>query len=431
MLHLAVRYADPRSMPKRGGIRLTLALAALLVFVVLPQTVAFLLEWLWFGAIGYRSVYLTGLRAQASLGTFVVAAAFAVLSGTCGWRFRPSPARTSCSPAAPAAGTVQPAIIQREHLFRITGLACLAVSVLMGLVAGSEWLSWLQFWHHVPFGIVDPILGHDIGFYIFRLPMLEFGEQLLMTLLIFSFIGSAVAYVLAGTLNYSRRGGVSVASKARVHLSLLAAAFFLALAYHAYLDIPHLLTTLGGAGTVHGASYTDVMARLPALRVLVAGVVRGGGAGGLQRIFASAVAAACGAGALLDHRLRRRDLRCRPFNASSSPRTSKRRKRRTCCTTSRARGARSTWAPYSPGALWRCRAHPGRYRRQRRHHQECPPVGSPAAAGHLRANPGTAHLLRLRLRGQRSLHDQRRAPASHVVGARAEQCEPPQQDLDQ
>ena len=46
----------------------------------------------------------------------------------------------------------------------------------MGLVAGSEWLPWLQFWHGVPFGIADPILGHDIGFYVFRLPMLELGE---------------------------------------------------------------------------------------------------------------------------------------------------------------------------------------------------------------------------------------------------------------
>jgi len=188
-------------MPKRGGIRLTLALAALLVFVVLPQTVAFLLEWLWFGAIGYRSVYLTGLRAQASLGTFVVAAAFAVLFGNLWVAISSIASPYIVLAGRSGAGTVQPAIIQREHLFRITGLACLAVSVLMGLVAGSEWLSWLQFWHHVPFGIVDPILGHDIGFYIFRLPMLEFGEQLLMTLLIFSFIGSAVAYVLAGTLN--------------------------------------------------------------------------------------------------------------------------------------------------------------------------------------------------------------------------------------
>ena len=113
MLHLAVRYADPRSMPKRGGIRLTLALAALLVFVVLPQTVAFLLEWLWFGAIGYRSVYLTGLRAQASLGTFVVAAAFAVLFGNL-WVAISSIASPYIVLAGRSGGsTVQPAIIQR------------------------------------------------------------------------------------------------------------------------------------------------------------------------------------------------------------------------------------------------------------------------------------------------------------------------------
>src|SRR4051812_17874333 len=68
-------------MPKRGGIRLTLALAALLIFIILPQTVDFLLQWLWFGSVGYRSVFLTGLRAQASLGTFVVGAAFTVLLG--------------------------------------------------------------------------------------------------------------------------------------------------------------------------------------------------------------------------------------------------------------------------------------------------------------------------------------------------------------
>ena len=43
-------------------------------------------------------------------------------------------------------------------------------------------------------------------------------------------IGSAAAYVLAGALNFTKRGGVSVAGKARLHLSLLVAAFFLLLA---------------------------------------------------------------------------------------------------------------------------------------------------------------------------------------------------------
>src|ERR1700674_5100053 len=105
--------------------------------------------------------------------------------------------------------------------------------------------------------------------------MFDLADELAMTLLILSFVGSAAAYVLAGALNITKRFGISVAGRARWHLSLLAAAFLVALAVHAYLDIPHLLTTAAGPGTVHGASYADVMARLPALRVLVVVTVLG------------------------------------------------------------------------------------------------------------------------------------------------------------
>lgn len=254
-------------MARRGSFRLTLILLALFAFIVLPSAVDFLMEWLWFGSVGYRNVFVTGLRAQASLGTFVFAVAFAVLFGNL-WVAVSSIAGPYIV-LGTGAGTVQPAMVRREQLRRVVGLACLAVSFVMGLIAGSEWLGWLRFWHGVPFGVIDPILGHDVSFYVFRLPMLDLADQFAMVLLIFSFVGSAAAYVLAGALNFTRRGGVSVARKARVHLSLLAAAFFLALAYDAYLDIPHLLTTVAGPGTVHGASYADVMARLPALRILV------------------------------------------------------------------------------------------------------------------------------------------------------------------
>ena len=254
-------------MPRRGSVRLTLALLALFAFIVLPSAVTFLMKWLWFGSVGYRQVFMTGLRAQASLGMFVFVVAFFVLYGNL-W-VAVSSIASPYIVLGTGAGTVQPAMVRREQLRRLTGVACLVVAFLMGLVAGSEWLPWLQFWHGVPFGIADPILGHDIGFYIFRLPLLDLADQFAMTLLIFSFVGSAAAYVLAGALDFSKGRGVSVGARARGHLSLIAAAFFLALAYHAYLDIPHLLTTSAGPGTVHGASYADVVARLPALGALV------------------------------------------------------------------------------------------------------------------------------------------------------------------
>ena len=62
-------------------LRPVLAIVAVVAFIVLPNLVDFLLEWLWFGAIGYRDVFVTSLRAQASLGSFVLHFAFLGLYG--------------------------------------------------------------------------------------------------------------------------------------------------------------------------------------------------------------------------------------------------------------------------------------------------------------------------------------------------------------
>ena len=123
-------------MPRRGAWRLVLALLALVIFVVLPSAVGFLMNWLWFGAMGYRAVFLTSLRAQASLTTYVFASAFAVLFGNL-W-LAVSSVASPYIVLGTGAGTVQPAMVRREQLRRLTGVACLVVSVMIGLVAGSE-----------------------------------------------------------------------------------------------------------------------------------------------------------------------------------------------------------------------------------------------------------------------------------------------------
>jgi uncharacterized protein len=61
------------------NVRASLGLLAVLAFIILPNLVDFLIEWLWFGSVGYRSVYVTSIRAQASLFTFILGFAFAML----------------------------------------------------------------------------------------------------------------------------------------------------------------------------------------------------------------------------------------------------------------------------------------------------------------------------------------------------------------
>jgi uncharacterized membrane protein (UPF0182 family) len=253
----------------RMKLRGFVVLGAILALVILPNLIDFLMEWLWFGAIGYRSVYVTSLRAQASMAAFILGFAFATLYVNL-WIAVSSIASPYIVIGGGAAGTVQPAMVRREHIRRLVGIGCLVVSLMISLAGSSEWMRWLQFRHASSFGIADPILGHDISFYVFRLPLFDLAQQVAIATLTLALIGSAAAYVLAGALNFTKRGGVSVGRKARLHLSLLLAGMFLLFAANAYLEVPHLLTDVTSPGIVPGASYTDVAARIPAFRVLMA-----------------------------------------------------------------------------------------------------------------------------------------------------------------
>ena len=76
------------------------------------------------------------------------------------------------------AGTVQPAMVRREQIRKIVGIGSLVVSLMISLAGSSEWMRWLQFRNGVPFGVADPILGYDIGFYVFRLPLFDLLQQI-------------------------------------------------------------------------------------------------------------------------------------------------------------------------------------------------------------------------------------------------------------
>ena len=47
-------------------------------------------------------------------------------------------------------------------------------AVVMASGVASEWRNWILFSHASKFGIKDPQFNKDVGFYVFRLPFLEF-----------------------------------------------------------------------------------------------------------------------------------------------------------------------------------------------------------------------------------------------------------------
>jgi len=253
----------------RHHLRTAVLLAAALVLLVLPTVVDLYTDWLWFGETGYRQVFVTTLATRVGFGFTVFAAVFAALFANLRIALRLLSEPYLVVPSA-APGR-SPLVIGRRPLVRAALGVSAVIALAVALYASTQWLVWLQYLHATWFREADPILGLDIGFYVFRLPFLELARRLALLAVVLVAATSGLVYVLAGMAGVDRRGNLAIDRRARLHLSLVAAVWFLALAAGAWLDIPHLLLT--PSGIIDGASYTDVSARLPALRALVAASV--------------------------------------------------------------------------------------------------------------------------------------------------------------
>ena len=81
----------------------------------------------------------------------------------------------------------------------------------MAFQAASNWLP-VQLWlHRGTFGRLDPVLGYDIGFYIFTLPLIDDIASWLLVLLALSAAASIAIYILGGRLGMTPRAGLFVA----------------------------------------------------------------------------------------------------------------------------------------------------------------------------------------------------------------------------
>lgn len=258
---------DIRRVPRAPLIAL-----ALFALMALPSFVEFYVDWLWFDELGYRQVFWKSITTRSTLGvvTFVLAAAFLAANLFLALRTMPLRNIVVVTPEGPRTISLQPRRL-RPVIYLVSGLAAL----LLAGFASSGWQTYLQFSQGVAFGTVDPVLGHDIGFYVFRWPFLALLQQLLFLIALLALIGTAAAYALAGNLGLRVGRGIFITESARTHLAALAGLLLLALAFGDWLEIPSML--FEPSGLVSGGTYADVYARMPALRLLaLVGVIGAG-----------------------------------------------------------------------------------------------------------------------------------------------------------
>lgn len=115
-------------------------------------------------------------------------------------------------------------------------------------------------------GTADPILGADVGFYLFRLPLLSGVLTWGMVALLFSGALVLAGYAGSNALRFDR-GRVELNPGVARHLAGILAAFLLLVSLRLVLS-PYLLLADGSSPVQGIVGATDVSARIPALRIL-------------------------------------------------------------------------------------------------------------------------------------------------------------------
>jgi uncharacterized membrane protein (UPF0182 family) len=254
--------ATARSHPRRR--RIAVPVAGVVLALVAGSTVlGTYVDWLWFGALGYRDVLVTVLLTRAVQFLAVGALVGGTLAGTVALAFRFRPPVLPVDVAGPVA-ELHTRITRRPWLVRVA--APLAAGVLAGLAAQGDWRTTQLFLHGGTFGVADPEFGLDISFHVFDLPFYHLVLTWALVAAVLSLAAAAVIHLALGGLRPSARG-VAATPAAIAQLAALGGTVVLLLAAELFGDRYELLYS-GRSDLFTGATYTDLYAVLPAKLVL-------------------------------------------------------------------------------------------------------------------------------------------------------------------
>ena len=258
------------------------ALRALLVaviifwicFALLSPTAGFLVDWLWFSAIGYFSIFRTIIVAEAEvfIAVFITTAIILLVNGSLAFRFAQSEwtQHRAEFESRPTSVSTLPEVLEfTRYKLPWPGVIVFGACVLAALVAWGEVDNWrvlLQFLYQAPYGASDPLYNKDIGFYLFALPAyIAIKNWMLLTLFLSAVFAGAIYWVHGGIVYTVQRRSMSPTAIA--HGSVLLGLLFAVKAWSYGLD--RYLLLYGDNGVVVGASYTDIYVGLPVLWLLV------------------------------------------------------------------------------------------------------------------------------------------------------------------
>jgi len=229
----------------------------ILLILSISTLVGLYTDYLWFDALGFSQIFLISLFSKIKL--FLIAAIIFFLFAAINLFIS-----LKLSNA-------------KEKFIKIKLLIITVLSIIVGSMASSGWFTVLQYLNQTLFNIQDPIFMKDVSFYVFSLPFYSFVWSFLIGVVILTIILVLLDY-LQSFLNIKQMikptetkafdlKSVLSKNKAIAHLGFLASIVFILLAVKHYLSRFSIMYSK--QGIVVGAGYSDIVAYLPMIKIMM------------------------------------------------------------------------------------------------------------------------------------------------------------------
>jgi uncharacterized membrane protein (UPF0182 family) len=258
--------------PGRRRFKIWLLIGAVLLLVSFSRILSIYLSALWFGSLGFSSVYWYVFKAKIFifLGAAIVTALLLSLTFLLFQRLFGAYAFEQRTIML----NNQPFQFSPARIIRPLGWI---VSAIFGLIYGfslkEHWKQFALYLHQPQTSIYDPIFGKSLGFYLFSLPLYDLISSWLLGVT-FIILCAAVAYSLLGLPQTVLKPSVRWSSGAAFRAVCCALAlFFLVLSWRTYLArFPYLWQD---HQIFSGVTYTEANYTLPALLIVAIALIVG------------------------------------------------------------------------------------------------------------------------------------------------------------
>jgi uncharacterized membrane protein (UPF0182 family) len=258
-----------RQRPRRRVFLFIFAVLAV-VFFSSRTVLSYYVDALWFGSLGYAEVFRKTISLQWLVFAVFFAATFLILYG---WFLGLS---RTYQPHLLGGGPIfvggRPLRLPVERMLRPIGLlVTLGIAFVTGTNMMLEWSTFALYWYAPRAnGIVDPIFGRPLSFYLFTLPAWQFVTGWLLTLAVIACVIAIFFIFITGSTRVFGRGELPLPWRG---FSIAFAFLLLALAMRVYIGRFERLfddhTIFGGV------TYTDAHVMLAGLLVVCIGLILG------------------------------------------------------------------------------------------------------------------------------------------------------------